>query len=183
MGASYASHHGRAGWGEYDRGMQVSEAVRSLRAVRHYADRPLPEDVVVAILDAGRRAQSSMNEQPWQFVAVRDRETLQALSACGRYAGHVAGSALTVSLAHGGHDVDFDLGQAAAFMQLAALEAGVGSCVIAWWEPERVHGILGLPDGVETHLALAFGYPAEPPSPAKAGGRRPLADVVHWDRW
>ena len=58
---------------------------------------PLPEDVLRAILDAGRRAQSSKNTQPWDFVVIQDRERLTALSKLGTYAGHLAGAAAGLS--------------------------------------------------------------------------------------
>ena len=71
--------------------MNVSEAIRSKRAVRQFADQPLPEETVLAILNAGRRAQSAKNIQPWHFIAIRQRSTLQALSQMGEWAGHLAG--------------------------------------------------------------------------------------------
>jgi nitroreductase len=162
--------------------MDVQDAIRTLRAVRRYEERSLPAEVVTRILDAGRRTQSSMNQQPWQFVATHDRALLRELATCGKYAGHVADAALTVSLLRIADDVDFDLGQAAAFMQLAALAEGVGSCLIAWWEPDRVRGILGLPPEATSEYAVAFGYAAEPPRP-RAKGRRSLDEIVHVDRW
>ena len=163
--------------------MDVSTAIRSLRAVRRYEDRPIPEDVLEAILDAGRRAQSSKNDQPWHFVLVTDRAILRDLSTTGAYAGHVADAAAFVALVSLEPGTGFDLGQSAAFMELEALAHGVGSCVIAIWEPERAAPMLGLPEGARFSLGLALGYPAEPPRPPRAGGRRPLADIVHRDRW
>src|SRR3989304_13097 len=74
--------------------MEVVEAIRLKRAVREFDPRPLPDEVLQRILWAGGRAQSSKNTQPWHFIAVRDRATLQALSRLGTYAGHLAGSAL-----------------------------------------------------------------------------------------
>ena len=60
--------------------MNVSEAIRTKRAIRKFQDKPLPEDVVQSILNAGRRSQSSKNEQPWKFIAIRDKSILKALS-------------------------------------------------------------------------------------------------------
>ena len=60
--------------------MNVSDAIRLKRAVRKFQDKPLPEDVIHAILNAGRRSQSSKNEQGWQFIAIRDKDILKALS-------------------------------------------------------------------------------------------------------
>src|SRR5438552_10241470 len=88
--------------------MTVTEAIQTFRAVRRFADRALPDDVIRAILNAGRRAQSSKNTQPWQFVAVRDRETLRQLSTCGAFAGHLAGAAVGVALVASG-ETPYDL--------------------------------------------------------------------------
>ena len=46
-------------------GLSVTEAVRAKRAVRAYSAEPVPQDLIRAILSAGRRAQSSKNDQPW----------------------------------------------------------------------------------------------------------------------
>jgi len=163
--------------------MKVSDAIRTLHAVRRFTDRPIAEEDIRAILNAGRRAQSSKNSQPWTFIAIRDRETLQRLSECGTYAGHLADAALAVALVSA-EKTDFDLGQAAAFMELAAWERGIGSCLAAMWEPDKAKGVLGIPAEQHFWIAISFGYPADEQRPGIAkGGRRPLADVVHWDRW
>src|SRR5215467_16320439 len=101
--------------------MTVSELIRTKRAVRQFTDEPLSEEAIRSILNAGRRAQSSKNSQPWHFIAIRDRATLRQLSQCGVYAGHLAGAALGVALVSSTAE-GFDLGQAAAYMQLAAWE-------------------------------------------------------------
>ena len=78
--------------------MNVSEAIRTKRAVRKFREEALPEDVARAILNAGRRSQSSKNEQGWQFIAIRNKSVLEALSECGTWAGHLAGAALGVAI-------------------------------------------------------------------------------------
>jgi nitroreductase len=174
----------------------VEDAIRTKRAVRQFTDQPLPDEVVRAILNAGRRAQSSKNTQPWSFVAVRDRETLKKLSETGTYAGHLAGAALGVVLvarqepatpdaAERQGWIMFDLGQAAAYMQLAAWELGVGSCIATIYEPEKAKAILGAPEEMRCDVALSFGYPApsEQRATARPQGRVPYDKVVHNDRW
>src|SRR3989304_953814 len=74
--------------------MDVAQAIRLKRAVRSYAARPLPEKAVQAIVLAGRRAQSAKNAQPWHFIAVQERTSLEALSRTGTFAGHLAGAPL-----------------------------------------------------------------------------------------
>ena len=56
--------------------MAVSELIRTKRAVRQFTAEPLPEEAIRSILNAGRRAQSSKNTQPWHFIAIRDKVTL-----------------------------------------------------------------------------------------------------------
>lgn len=170
--------------------MNVIEAIRRKRAVRSYTEQPLPQEAVEQILYAGRRAQSSKNSQPWQFIAIRDRETLTALSTMGNYATYLPQAALAVAIvtpdpiAH--YWVMFDAGQAAAYMQLAALELGVGSCIITLHRPEPSRELLGYPDDMHLTMVIAFGYPADPAAmeaPAKSGGRRPVEEIAHFERY
>jgi nitroreductase len=170
--------------------MNVSDAIRLKRAVRKFQDKPLPDDVIRAILNAGRRAQSSKNEQSWHFIAIRDKGILKALSRTGTYAGHLVGAALAVAILTpdptAKFQTMFDAGQAAAFMQLAALELGVGSVPASIYEEEKAREILGFPPEWQLRIALSFGYPLEEEklsAAPKKGGRRSLDEIVHWDRW
>ncbi len=170
--------------------MDVSEAIRMKRAVRKFQDKPLPEDVIHTILNAGRRAQSSKNTQPWQFIAIQDKAILKALSECGTWAGHLAGAALGVAILTPDpgekFQIMFDAGQAAAYMQLAAWELGVASVPASIYEPDKAREILGFPPAWHLRIALSFGYPAEEEvltADPQKGGRRDLAEVVHWEKW
>lgn len=170
--------------------MDVLQAIRAKRATRNFLPQPLPDEVIETILNAGRRAQSSKNSQPWHFIAIRNSHTLQQLSKLGTYAGHLAGAVLGVAIV----TVDpaqrwsimFDAGQAAAYMQLAAWELGVGSCMATIYEPEQARDLLAFPADMHIRAAISFGYPAPDPAttaPPKKGGRRVLSDVVHWEKW
>jgi len=170
--------------------MNVSEAIRLKRAVRKFQDKPLPEEVMHAILNAGRRSQSSKNEQGWIFIAIRDKAILKALSECGQWAGHLAGAAFAIAILTpdptAKFQTMFDAGQAAAFMQLAAWELGVGSVPASIYEHEKARDILRFPPEWHLRIALSFGYPQDEErllSAPKKGGRRPLDEVVHWDQW
>jgi nitroreductase len=164
--------------------MDVDEAIRTQRSVRTFTDAPISDEDLRAILNAGRRAQSSRNSQPWTFVVVRDRETLRALAECGRYSDHLASAALVVALV-APKPADFDLGQAAAMLQLAAHARGIGSCIGSMWEQDRAKAILGIPRDHRFEQAISFGWPAgdDVDRPPKRGGRRSLDEVVRRERW
>jgi nitroreductase len=80
----------------------------------------------------------------------------------------------------------FDAGQAAAYMQLAAWELGIGSCLASIYEPEKARALLGFPAEWQLRICLSFGYPLEPEklsAPPKAGGRMKIEEIVHWEKW
>jgi nitroreductase len=170
--------------------MNVSDAIRTKRAVRQFSEQPLPEEAVRSILNAGRRAQSSKNTQPWQFIAIRDRATLKSLSELGTWAGHLVGAALGVAIVHSDpaerFQILFDVGQAAAYMQLAAWEMGIASCLASIYEADKARHLLGFPAELHLRFAISFGYPRDPEEltkPPRMGGRRAASEIIHWEHW
>lgn len=173
--------------------MSVADAIARARAIRDFADRPLDEAHLARILDAGRRAGSAKNLQRWVFIVCRDRAHLQELAAVGPWAGHIAGAAVAVALvtpdphAPGAPlTIPFDLGRAAQNMTLAAWELGIGSVPATVYDHELARRLLGYPPDRHCEYLLSFGYPADPTdlvAPPRAGGRRPLGELVHEERW
>jgi nitroreductase len=172
--------------------MDTWQAINTIRVVREFADRPLAPEHLDRILNAGRRAGSSKNEQRWAFIVVRDRERLRALTRVGRYAGHLAGAAVAIALvtpdAQGprNNSVMWDLGRAAQNMVLAAWVLGIGSVPATAHNQDVTSELLGLPDDQRCNFILSFGYPADASklsAPNKAGGRVPLEELLHEERW
>lgn len=165
--------------------MTVSEVIRTKRAVRQFTDELLSDKAIRSILNAGRRAQSSKNTQPWHFIAIRDRATLRQLAECGAYAGHLSRAPFAIALIASTAD-SFDLGQAAAYMQLAAWDIGIGSCIASMWEPEKARAILSVPQDLYFDVAISFGYPLpsrKQPSVPQPHGRKLFDEAVFWERW
>ena len=102
-----------------------SAFLRSLRAVRRYADRPVPDDVLLDLLDVARWTGSAKNTQPWELLVVRDRATLAELAGCGPYAGHLAGAAAAIVLLMQDGQRRFDEDRLAQNLMLAAWAHGV----------------------------------------------------------
>ncbi len=169
------------------------DAVSSRRVVRRFADRPLEDDHLEHILRAGRRANSSKNQQRWAFIVCRDRDHLRRLAEVGPWAGHLAGAAVGIALVtpdpsrtDAPLSVMFDLGMAANSMVLVAWELGIGSVPATVYRQDLARELLGYPEDHHCEFLLSFGYPADPGEltrPLKAGGRRPLDEIVHEERW
>ncbi|HZM73715.1 MAG TPA: nitroreductase family protein [Candidatus Polarisedimenticolia bacterium] len=173
--------------------MTAWEAIRRVRVVRKFAAKPLPADTVERILDAGRHAGSSKNQQRWDFIVIRDREHLAALAEVGAYAGHLAGATIAIALVTPGartaaasSSVMWDLGRAAQNMVLSAWELGIGSVPATVYDHALAARLLGLPDDRRCDFLLSFGYPADTDAltaPPKKGGRKPLESVIREERW
>lgn len=170
--------------------METWDALRARRNVREYEDRPIPDEHLDRILEAGRRAPSAANNQPWDFVLVTEREALERLAEVYPGAGHVARSAATIALIAPVRDGDqrdwmqYDLGQTTMSMMLAAADLGIGSGHAAVAEQGLARQLLSYPDDRICAYLLALGYPARRPlAPIKRPNRRPFDEVVHRDRW
>ena len=173
--------------------MPDTKLIKSLRAVRQFSDREIPDDVLRDILDTGRWTGSSKNTQPWDLVVVTNRDTLAALAKCGRFAGHIAGAKLAIGLVMRGDDAwsAMDEGRLMQNLMLAAWAHGVGSCIGSIYpeHQQRARELLGIPENRYLRTILSIGYPASPEAlrlPSNAGiprGRRPLDDLVSRERF
>ncbi len=172
--------------------METWDAIRARRNVRQYTDQPIARENLERILEAGRRAPSSNNWQPWNFVVVTDREQLTELAKVWERGGrHIAQSAATVALV-GQQPEDetrhewllYDFGQATANMMLEATDLGIGSGHSAVMDQEQAQRVLGFPDGYLAVYLIGLGYPADRPlRPIARPNRRPFDEVVRWGRW
>jgi nitroreductase len=171
--------------------VETWDAIRSRRNVRTYTDQPISRTDLEQILEAGRRAPSSMNWQPWNFVVVTDHEQLVELAQVWQGAKHVAKSAATIALVAAEPEdarhrdwLQYDLGQATAHIMLTATDLGIGSGHSAVLDQEQAKRVLDFPDGYFCVYLIALGFPADRPlRPITKPDRRPFADVVHWSHW
>ena len=169
--------------------METWNAINARRNVRSFSDRPISDQHLDQILEAGRRAPSSQNWQPWNFVVVTDRAQLQALSQVFRGAYHVAQAAAAIAVVgpvddNAFHRAQFDLGQATMSMLLAAADLGIGTSHAGVENMALAREILGLPPDRDWAILVSLGYPADRPiTPVKNPERRPFDEVVHRARW
>ena len=171
--------------------METWEAITSRRNVRSFEDRQIPDDALDRILEAGRRAPSSRNWQPWDFVVVTDRAQLADLAKVWQYGAHVADSAATVALIlPDSSDLQerltayYDLGQATMAMQIAAADLGIGAGHSAVADQDQARRVLGIPDDRFAAYLMDLGYPGDRPlRPLRNPNRRAFDDVVHRGRW
>jgi len=172
--------------------METWDAIRARRNVRQYTGQPIAREDLERICEAGRRAPSAGNGQPWDFVVVTDRAQLIELAKVWEPGGrHIAQSAATIALVAREPEDErqrglmlYDFGQATASMMLAAADLGIGSGHSAVSDQQQAQRVLGFPDGYLAVYLIGLGYPADRPlRPLTRPNRRPFDEVVHWNHW
>lgn len=167
--------------------------LKSLRTVRVFSGEPVSQEALDDILEVARWSGSARNRQPWKFLVVRDRGTLERLAALEGYAQHLAGAAVAIVLVMAGNPAKFeqetfDEGRLAERISLAAASHGLGAAV-GWFAGEgrgAVKRILGIPDERLVRTALSLGHPAQNPPHGKSTllqGRKPLSDLVYEEHY
>jgi nitroreductase len=188
--------------------MDVLEAIRSRRSVRKWLDRPVPDDLVKQILDAGRWAPSAGNFQPWAFIVIQNAETKERIHKIaeesknlsriwapffreGNKRGYIV-DLRHVPLAiaifadsrhappHTGGEVGHVIGASLAAMNmwLAVHALGLGGCFWSHMMPDKMKAVLGVPHHWDFIGLLGIGYTDGDGSPDGYS----TSDVKYWDR-
>jgi len=170
-------------WGGRNREMDIFDAFANRRSVRRYAGDPVPKEDLLKMLGAGHMAATGYNKQPWDFVVVQDRATIEKMAErTSAWLGQ-AGAIIVVVLDPSARFWMEDGSAAIENMHLAATALGYGSC---WFEgtmlplEEDFKQQLGIPPDRRILTFLPVGVPAEwPQGPQK----KPLEEVLHWEKW
>ncbi|HZS92730.1 MAG TPA: nitroreductase family protein [Chloroflexota bacterium] len=163
--------------------MEVFDAVRTVLAVRSYQDKPVPEDVVRRIVEAGRLTASSMNKQPWHFIVIQNKDTLRQLGSAVKTGPYIAQAALAIVVAIDKSPFGVsDASRAIQSMVLTAWSDGVGSNWAGFGGLEDVKTLLAIPAELDVLAVIPFGYPATPLGRGKKE-RKPLAEVAYRERY
>jgi nitroreductase len=163
--------------------MDTLTCIRTRREIRDYLDKPLPEEGLLKILEAGRLAPSSKNSQPWHFVVMRNKETLKKISELTPTGAHLSKAPLAIAVLMDGAKLpEIDGSRAVQNMVLAAWDMGIGACWITNFYEDGVKEILGAPQRMKLVSVIPFGYPTEPKTSGKKI-RKPLEEIVHYERF
>ena len=167
--------------------------LRGLRAVRNFRPDPVPDAALRDMLEVARWTGSARNVQPWELIVVRDRATLEALAQAEGYAKYLAGAPLGIVLAMEGDQSQvaqetYDEGRLAERIMLAAAVHGIGGSIgwLVGGGQATAKRLLGIPEERLVRTVLSLGYPDEDAHrarPKRPQARKPLDDIVHWERY
>jgi nitroreductase len=170
--------------------MNVIDAIKKRKSVRDFLDKPVDDEKLNAIIEAGRLAPSASNRQEWRFIIVKN-EALRREIALAAKGQKFVGEAPVIIVACAETDnhvmlcgqltYPIDVAIALDHMSLAATELGLGSCWIGAFEEIKVKSILGIPDEVRVVELMPIGYPADPAQKIK--DRLSFKDIVMYEKW
>lgn len=171
--------------------MDVSEAIKLRRSIRSFDSRPVSDDLLLKLAEAGRLAPSASNLQPWKFFFITDADLVRKVDL---FSPGLSGkppvimaicSDMDYALKHGSPNSEvygcmMDASMAAENIMLEAVELGLGTCAIKSYNAAAVKKILKLPEHFRMELLISIGYPTGEPRTAR---RKSLEEIVHFNAW
>ncbi|HOX38420.1 MAG TPA: nitroreductase family protein [Candidatus Brocadiia bacterium] len=164
--------------------MDALEAIKTRHSTRIFTDRKIPKDVLEKIIDAGGRAPTARNEQPWAFVVVTDPATVKKIGETTDHGKFISQASACVCVFC--RDTKYYLEDGCAATEnilLAAAALGVQSCWVAGDKKDYcadIARLLGVPPDQKLISLLALGYAKSPEGPK---AKRPTSETLRWEKW
>jgi len=170
---------------------QKLDFIFSRRSIRKYENKEVPDEMIQDLLEAGMAAPSAVAKDPWHFIVLKERTTLDRMAdvlTSGQMlrqataAFVICGDITQANLKHESYMLQ-DLSAAAENILIAANTLGLGTCWLGVHpRPERMEGIINLfnlPEHIIPMCGIAIGWPKDLP-PART---RFNPQKVHLEKW
>jgi len=162
--------------------LEFDKVIKTRRSIRKYKGTPVPRESLMKILEAARIAPSAAHRQPWHFVVVEDKETIEKLAGRSKWAAEAP--AMIVGLADPVASPNWclnDMGIAFEHIVLTATSLGLGTCWMGQTKRDaEVKEILGIPDELKVIALTPLGEPDEIKEPKE---RKSLEEIVSWGKY
>ncbi|MGY5874299.1 MAG: nitroreductase family protein [Candidatus Thorarchaeota archaeon] len=179
------------------------DVIKKRKSGRAYSEKPVPDDILHSIIEAGRKAPSCANTQAWNFVVIKDPDVRsranEAMSRGNVWGERAPVMVLVAANPTGGcpaHELPYfmmDVGLAVENMLLQAVHVGLMGHPTAGWNEKQLKEITGIPEEYRIVTVVFFGYEFEgeptflseknQEHEKKRTPRKPLNEIVHWDNW
>jgi nitroreductase len=169
--------------------MEVWEAIVTRRSVRAFQPNDIEDPILLKLVEAARWAPSGSNIQPWHFIIIKNELQIKKIKAFSPGMPGIPGALIVIATDLGLAEKKggklarnvlslMDAALAAHNIALAAVDIGLGTCMVRSFNPEALQEILKLPSEIVPQLIMAIGYPAKiPPAPK----RKELKEIISWE--
>lgn len=169
--------------------MDAIDAILTRRSIRKYRDEPLPDLVIYELLRTGMAAPSAGNEQPWHFIIIKDKVTLNRITQIHPHSQMLKEAPVAILVCgdlaiekHTGFWVQ-DCSAATENILIAARAKELGAVWLGICPREdrtnEFRRLFNIPDNVVPFALIALGYPAED----KHREDRYNVDRIHLEGW
>jgi len=169
--------------------MELIPPIEERHSIQKFSTKPIEPEKLKSLLEAGRRAPSAKNRQPWRFIVVEEAVARKKIEEAAFGQEHVGQAPVIVAacttnidylMPNGQPAYPIDIALAVSFMMIQAQAEGIGSCIITTYDEREVKEILTVPFSMRVVMLLLLGYPAELPFPAT---RKPFDQVISFNHW
>lgn len=162
--------------------MEFSDTLKARVSVREYSQKPVSKELLEKLVDAGRTAPSARAVEPWSFIVVRDKKTLELIAGIAPNGAFIrsAHAAIVVVSEDTKYYIE-DCSAATENILLQAADLGLGACWIAGDKKpyaDDVVKMLNCPAGTRLASIISIGYPLKEQAQRKS---KRIADIIHWE--
>jgi len=170
--------------------LAVIDILKNRRSTRQYLEAPVEKEKLAQILEAARLSPSANNNQPWSFTVVTQQDIKNKLLTAYPRKWFPTAPVIIVACANpetawsrqdGEALWKVDVAIAVQSTNLVANELGLGTCLLAAFDEQKIKDALGIPNDVRVILLLTVGYSAEEKGPVVE--RKSLEEIIHYERW
>jgi len=164
--------------------MQTQEALKNRRSTRIFNAKAIPKELITELIEAGHLAPTARNVQPWEFVAITDKETLKTVASLTDNGRFIAGASAFIAVFC--QDTKYYLEDGCAATEnilIAAHDLGLGSCWVAGDKKDyndRIRELLGAPADMKLVSLIPLGYTD---NPGRLPAKRSLKELLHWEKF
>lgn len=169
--------------------MDLLPEIEQRRSIRSFTNTPLSKEQIKRIVEAGRKAPSAKNRQPWRFIIITDQALKEKIKVAAFNQEYVSQAGAIIAACSTNIDYRMPNGQlshpvdisfAVSFMMLQAVHEELGTCIVTTFDEQEVKDLLTVPHSMRVVLLLLVGHPDEIPFPESRKSFERIAVFNHW---
>lgn len=182
---------------EKEKKSSILDIIKSRRSTRRFKPDIIPEDDLEGVLEAARWAPSGENFQPWKFIVIKSKETMEKIVdflPYKKFQAFLRNAPILIAVLIHSRKSKWAILDGALCVQNLMLEAwarGLGTCFSAWYPTvpekvkEKVHELLNIPKNWIIITFTPLGYPIDEPERAfrLPAQRKPLEQLVFYEKF